>query len=151
MQVMPPAGPQRASGAPPAPSAAAKSPWQLNSTIKGALQKTPPRDKRRSEMQGLGTCGILEGHEPPKHATLSDTRGKGVAGTSEQAQTMSKSKRLEPCGRCQVLTAVRVALPCGRLVNLCIPCASTFARFLSRRTLQRGQDRSATRLLSRCP
>ena len=143
MQVMPPAGPQRASGAPPAPSATAKSPWQLNSTIKGSLQKTPPRDKRSSEMQvlGLDPCGILEGHEPPKHSTLSDTRGKGVAGTSEQAQTMSKSKRLEPCGRCQVLTAVRVALPCGRLVNLCIPCASTFARFLSRRIRDLALDR----------
>jgi hypothetical protein len=143
MQVMPPAGPQRASGAPPAPSATAKSPWQLNSTIKGSLKKTPSSDKRRSEMQvlGLEPCGILEGHEPPKHTTLSDTRGKGVAGTSEQAQTMSKSKRLEPCGRCQVLTAVRVALPCGRLVNLCIPCASTFARFLSKRIRDLALDR----------
>ena len=147
MQVMPPAGPQRSSGAPPAQSATAtstaKSPWQLNSTIKGSLQKTPPRDKRKPEMQvtGLDPGGILEGQEPPKHTTLSDTRGKGVAGTSEQAQTMSKSKRLEPCGRCQVMTAVRVALPCGRLVNLCIPCASTFARFLSRRIRDLALDR----------
>lgn len=48
-------------------------------------------------------------------------------------KTMSRSKRLQPCGRCDTQTAVRVALPCGRLVNLCIPCASNFARYLSRR------------------
>jgi len=40
---------------------------------------------------------------------------------------------LEPCGRCQTATAVRVALPCGRLVSMCIPCASVFARFLNKR------------------
>lgn len=31
------------------------------------------------------------------------------------------------------MTAVRVALPCGRLVSMCIACASVFARFLSKR------------------
>jgi hypothetical protein len=46
---------------------------------------------------------------------------------------MSRSKKLEPCGRCHTMTAVRVALPCGRLVSMCIPCASVFARFLSKR------------------
>jgi len=38
------------------------------------------------------------------------------------------------------MTAVRVALPCGRLVNLCIPCASTFARFLSKRIRDLARD-----------
>ena len=57
----------------------------------------------------------------------------GRAPTESQVKTMSRSKRLEPCGRCHTSTAVRVALPCGRLVSLCIPCASVFARFLSKR------------------
>lgn len=91
-----------------------------SSTLKGTLHKTPPR-RRPPELQhtGLEPSTKLHGGVPPTH--------------SEDAKTMIKSKRLEPCGRCQVMTAVRVALPCGRLVNLCIPCASTFARFLSKR------------------
>ena len=144
MQVMPPAARPQGAAAPPAPT---KSPWQLNSTIKGALQKTPPRGRRPSEMQqvGLDPASTLDGQVPPKHSALNETRGNGAAGRGEKAQTMSKSKRLEPCGRCQVLTAVRVALPCGRLVNLCIPCASTFARFLSRRIRDLALDRSRDR------
>jgi hypothetical protein len=91
-----------------------------NSTLKGTLHKTPPR-RRPLEMQhtGLEPGTKVQGGQAPTH--------------SDDAKTMIKSKRLEPCGRCQVMTAVRVALPCGRLVNLCIPCASTFARFLSKR------------------
>jgi len=46
---------------------------------------------------------------------------------------VSKCKNKEPCGRCKKLTTVRVALKCGRRVCLCIPCASTFARILSKR------------------
>jgi hypothetical protein len=57
----------------------------------------------------------------------------GHAPTESQVKTMRRSKRLEPCGRCQTSTAVRVALPCGRLVSLCVPCASVFARFLNKR------------------
>ena len=62
-----------------------------------------------------------------------DPKGALEGKCAGEDKTMSKSKRMEPCSRCQVLTAVRVALPCGRLVCLCIPCASNFARFLSKR------------------
>ena len=47
--------------------------------------------------------------------------------------TMSRSKRMEKCERCGGMTAVRIALPCGRLVTMCIPCSSLFARFLNKR------------------
>jgi len=57
---------------------------------KRMLQKTPPR--KRPDMQermGLDPVStLLEGVTPPTHR--------------EEAKTMSKSKRLEPCGRCQV-------------------------------------------------
>lgn len=47
--------------------------------------------------------------------------------------TMSRSKRMGKCERCSGMTAVRVALPCGRLVTMCIPCSTLFARFLNKR------------------
>ena len=69
-----------------------------SSTLKGTLHKTPPR-RRPPELQhtGLEPGTKLHGGMPPTH--------------SEETKTMIKSKRLEPCGRCQVMTAVRVALP----------------------------------------
>ena len=64
----------------------------------------------------------------------------GHAPSESQVNTMSRSKRLEPCGRCQNFTAVRVALPCGRHVSLCIPCAAVFARFLNKRIRDLARD-----------
>jgi hypothetical protein len=108
------------------------------STIKGKIA-TPPRRRPHPEMQhmGLDPNSTLEGCMPPTHKP-SDSAGHGPG--DEREKTMTKSKRLEPCGRCQVMTAVRVALPCRRLVNLCIPCASTFARFLSKRIRDLARD-----------
>ena len=107
-----------------------------SSTLKGTLHKTPPR-RRPLEMQhtGLDPGTKVQGGQAP---TLSD-----------DGKTMIKSKRLEPCGRCQVMTAVRMALPCGRLVNLCIPCARTFARFLSKRIRDSSSPSARTTLSSR--
>ena len=93
------------------------------SNVKGTLRQGPSR-KRPPELQRT----VFKDNDAVEGQVLASQHKE-----REDAKTMSKSKRLEPCGRCQVMTAVRVALPCGRLVNLCIPCASTFARFLSKR------------------
>jgi len=69
---------------------------------------------------------------PPFPMALRHERPVGAA-VEGQVQTMSRSKRLEPCARCRCMTAVRIALPCGRLVTMCIPCSSSFARFLNKR------------------
>jgi len=48
----------------------------------------------------------------------------------------SRNTRMEPCGRCKTQTVLRVALPCGRMVCLCIPCSKNFAKFLTDRICQ---------------
>ncbi len=67
--------------------------------------------------------------EKHRNSTLAEV----VPKTESETKCVSKCKNKEPCGRCKVLTTVRVTLKCGRRVCLCIPCASTFARILSKR------------------
>ena len=51
-------------------------------------------------------------------------------GPEEDARTTFTATELRRCGKCKTLTLVRVALPCSRVVVLCVPCATAFARRL---------------------
>jgi hypothetical protein len=65
--------------------------------------------------------------------TMALRQERPAAAGEGHVNTMSRSKRMAKCERCSGMTAVRVALPCGRLVTMCIPCSSLFARFLNKR------------------
>ena len=73
---------------------------------------------------------------PDEEQALADGNPAAAASTAHQLSKQSRNTRMEPCGRCKTQTVLRVALPCGRMVCLCIPCSSIFAKFLTDRICQ---------------
>jgi hypothetical protein len=92
-----------------------------STTLQGTIKRHAPID---------ATAAMLEQTwcEDKSTAPLSvDLLCKGSEG---DARTTFTATELRRCGKCKTLTLFRVALPCSRVVVLCVPCATAFARRL---------------------